>query len=407
MGERGVMSMREKDVRAKKAAIRKEIKERIQAELDARKKEIKRRIRRENIPIEEKREKYSKESHEEKLRLVERAKEEFRARKRMLGLSSEEEPYTGPEGIPHPPSHPPSYEDDEIGQEIDAADAFQILEEDDDAFETGKYQHPGGAFVYSDDEENDERRQYERPISESDIEPFGAEPPEIEPAGEPKVEVEEVPEARSIFYYASNLIIHPVLTLDEFDDYLASRFGLAKVGLFYLVSLLPLILFSIVGDEMGNYMPRGMIGSAISSTVSQQMDPFMIIGQAILNLLVFSFSIAIVNYLVTNQANFLTLVIYFGFVEAVTRIATYTLILLAVFGVIIIAAQPQLVGLIGGLAILLLLAFIVWTFALNMIVLMSAYDYSLAIAFVLSFAANMVRSIIVHIAIKELGLFFF
>jgi hypothetical protein len=406
MEERGVMSMSEKDIRAKKAAIRKEIKERIQAELDVRKKEIKRRIRREDISLEEKREKYRKESHEEKLRLMERAKEEFRARKRMLGLTPEVEPDTGPEAIPHPPSLPESYGSDEINEEIDAADAFQILEEDEEAFETGKYHPAGGAFVYTEDEEDEERRQYERPISESDIEPFGAEPPETEPAAEPEV-AEALPEARSIFYYAANLIIHPVVTLDEFDDYIASRFGLAKVGLFYLVSLLPLILFSMVGDEMGNYMPRGVIGSAISSTVSQQPDPFLIIGQAVLNLLVFSFSIAIINYLVTSQGNFLTLIIYFGFVEAVTRIATYTLILLAVFGVIIIAAQPQLVGIIGGLAILLLIAFIIWTFALNMIVLMSAYDYSLVIAFVLSFAANMVRSIIVHIAIQELGIVFF
>jgi hypothetical protein len=387
-----------KNIKAKKAAIRKEIKERMQAELDDRKREIKSRIKHEDISLEEKREKYRQEAHEEKLQLMERAKEEFRARKRMLGLNTEEEPEADAEEEPYAVS----YEEEEIPQEDQANEQFEILEEDDDLIDAGKYRPPGEAFIYTDDEEEDQRRQYEAPISEGDIAPLGFEAEEERPV-QPEAGPEPDLPQQSIFYYIFNLIPHPVQTLDELDEYMAAPSGLIKLGLFYVISLLPVILFGMAGDAIGEYMPRGVVGAAVDSIASQGMGPFMLVGQTILNLLIFTLSITVVNYLVTSQANFFTLIIYFGFVEAVTRLVTYTFILMAVFGVIAITVQPELIGIIGGVAILLLLAFVIWTFALNMIVLMSAYDYSLFIAFVLAFAANMVRSIISHIAVAELG----
>jgi hypothetical protein len=400
--------MNERDIKAKKAAIRREIKQRMQAELDERKKEIRKRIKRENISVEEKRRKYRQETHEEKLRLMESAKEEFRARKRMLGLSDEPEQavYSSEEDASSSP-HIGVHEGEEMLEDVESSEGFPIAEEENDSLKTPQYSSPDNAFVYSDSEEDDVLHHYAGPISESDIAPFGAHEEAVQPPAPEILPEAEETSSRSIFYYIINLIVHPVQTLDEFDEYLESPLNLVKVGLFYLISLLPVVLFSMFGEGTGTYMPGGLIGTAVSSTLSQQPNALLIIGQPIMNLLVFSFSIAVVNYLVTNKANFFTLVLYFGFVEAVTRIATYTLILMAVFGVLTIAAQPQLTGIIAGLAVLLLLAFIIWTFALNMIVLMSAYGYDLAIAFVLSFVANIVKSIIFHIAARQLGFYGF
>ncbi|UCD59165.1 MAG: hypothetical protein JSV16_08765, partial [Candidatus Hydrogenedentota bacterium] len=107
--------MNGKETRAKRAAIRQEIKERMQRELDECKKEIKERIRREDIPIEEKREKYRREVHEQKLRLIELARAEFRARKRMLGRVPEGDVHEEPLETPLPGA-PSTHEEDQTPQ---------------------------------------------------------------------------------------------------------------------------------------------------------------------------------------------------------------------------------------------------------------------------------------------------
>lgn len=403
--------MNQKDIRAKKSAIRKEIKDRTQTELDKRKKEIKRRIKREDISIEEKRRRYRQEVHEEKLRLMQRAKEEFIARKRMLGLSQEEELGAISEERRYSPSRSASYEEEIIEPGGGATDRFQILEEEDDEIlRPGKYRAPEKGFVYSDysdGEDDSERRRYEAPISESDVEPFEMELSDKAVADEHGLEFEEPTEAKGLFYYVINLFFHPVQALDEFDEYLASPSGLAKVALFYLVSLSPFVLYGMIAGNVSGHMPGGLIGNMVASAAPSQIDPILIVSDEILKLLLYSFSIAVVNYFVAGEGKFLTLTIYFAFVRAVTSLVVYTSVILAVFAVITIAAQPQLAGLVAGVAVMLLVAFIIWTFALNMIVLMSAYGYDLAIAFILSLAASFVSSIVTHIAMKEFGIYLF
>jgi len=391
--------MNEQEIRAKRAAIRREIKKRMQQDLEERKKNIKRRIGRENISVEKKRLKYRREVTEEKHRLMLEAKEEFRARKRMLGLSPDQE--LGREA---------GEELAEAQRPIVEEDLLVFEEEPDESPEAQHGIQPKEAFIYEDKDDTDIRRQYEAPIGTDD-----ALPPEMisrpiasdaaSAAGEGDADVFE---ANSFFYYTINLLLHPVQTLDEFDDYLASRFGIGKVVLFYLVSiLLPMIVFALASDIAFRYLPRGLIGGVIRSGIPAEADFVMFFINTVLRLLIYSFSIAIVNYYATNKANFLTLTIYFAFVEGATRIAIYTLIIVASFGGIAAVAMPQLVGLIGMFILLLFIAFFFWTVALNIIVLMSAYGYDLITAVLLAIGAGIVRDIIIAVASRQLGMWGF
>ncbi len=376
--------MDKRNIREKKAALRREIKESMQRRLDDYKSETKERIGREKIPVEEKRRKYRREVHEEKLRLMDLAKEEFRARKRMLGLVSDEGPserlYEEPA-----PVFPP---EDEEAPRV----------EDLDFSEPPPYIPPEEAFLHSDENEDVLLREYETPISERDALPPGMEPP----AG-PNAGVEETYETNSLLYYIVNLIIHPVQTLDEFDEYLSAPSGLAKVAAFYFISLLPVVLFVLVGASIADKLPGGMAGSLIGSGEFRQPSVVMVVGQTVLNLLVYSLSIAAVNFFVADETNFITLTVYFAFVEGVTRIVTYTLVIVAVIGVVVIVASPQLMGPVAAAVGMLFLALFVWTLALNIIVLMSAYGYGFVGAFFLAIGAFIVRWIFMRVVISQLG----
>jgi hypothetical protein len=377
--------MDERDIREKKAALRREIKEGMQRRLDEYKRETKERIGREKIPVEEKRRKYRREVHEEKLRLMELAKEEFRARKRMLGLISDEGPrerlYEEP--IPVLPS------EHEEGPPVEEELEFS---------EPPPYMPPEEAFVHSDESEGDVVREYEAPIDARDALPPGMEPP----VG-PEVEVEETYETNSLLYYIVNLILHPVQALDEFDEYLASPSGLAKVVAFYFVSLLPVVLFVLLGESIAEHLPGGMAGSLIGSAMLRQAGVMIVVGQTVLNLLLYSLSIAAVNYLVAGEANFITLTVYFAFVEGVTRVVIYTLIILVVIAVVVGLAAPQLLALVGSAIVTLFFAFLIWMIALNIIVLMSAYGYGFVGAFFLAIGALVVRWIFMRVVRSQFG----
>ncbi|MBI4830927.1 MAG: hypothetical protein HY801_05100 [Candidatus Lindowbacteria bacterium] len=406
-----------RDTRGKKAAIRQEIKERMQREFDSRKAEIKARIKREKISVEEKREKYRHEVHEEKLRLMGLAKEEFIARKRMLGLVTEDEPRE--ELFEEPPAIPPWALEEEP----------RPPQEHEDFIQHAPQVRAEEAFVY-DDEEDSDVREFQSPIGETDVMPLAAESVADEPhggrpdAGEPyggqpqsagaepraarksrrraparaRAGAQEIPETRNLFYYIINLIPHPIVTLDEFDDYLATRSGLFKVLLFYFVSLAPVVLFAMVSESIAESMPAGRLGAIVGSGGSQA-DPLMLVGQTVLNLLFNCFCISIVNYFATNNANFFTLAIYFGFVEAVTRVVIYTIVILAAVAALFLIASPEFMAFVGMAAVLLLLAYAVWTFALNMIVLMSAYGYDFLTALLLSLGAQFVMKVVMSVFI--------
>jgi hypothetical protein len=385
--------MNEKEIRSKRAAIRQEIKERMQRELEELKREIKERIAQERIPVEEKRKQYRREVHEEKLRLMELAKEEFRARKRMLGLSPDadlpEEPYDEPfEESPATPA--PPFDDDLPHEEVP------------DFVEHSPGIRPEEAFIYEDKADSDVR-EYEAPIGEADALPFGVEPGPVEAGAPAGMRAEEVVEANNLFHYILYLIIHPVDTLDEFDDYLATPSGLVKVGIFYFASLLPVVLVVFLGETIAEYMPSGIVGTIIGSALSKQIGVTLVVLQTVINLLLYSFSIAIVNYFVTEEANFITLTVYFAFVEAVTRVIIYTLIIVAILGGVAAIALPGLMGLVGMGVALLFISFFFWRLALNIIVLMSAYGYDLFFAFVLAVGAFFVRRIIVGVVASQLG----
>jgi len=381
------MAMSEKELRAKRAAIRKEIKVRMQKELDDRKKEIRNRIKHEDISVEEKREKYRREAHEEKLRLMELAKKEFIARKRMLKKELEQEAEDldeAVEEVPKPPrSIPPWVQEEEM-----------LLQEGDEGRDSQPRIDPEEAFILEDDEEKEEStderealREYESPIGESDaLPPEATWPPAGEPLAAPGAGEEEAPETNNLLYFIINLIFHPIQTLDQFDEYLASPGGIRNVVIFYFVSLSPIAVFVLLVGGASEYMPDGLLGSIAGSIVQRQAGVAIAVGKPVLDLLLYSFSIAIVNYFVTDEANFITLTVYFAFVEAVTRVIIFALVISAVLAAVI---SPPLLGLVA----LLLLAFLGWTIALNVIVLMGAYGHGFLSAFFLAIGAFILRKV--------------
>ncbi len=384
--------MSEKDARAKRQAIRQEIKERMQNELDERKQEIKRRIRRENISVADKREKYRREVREEKLRLMQRAKEEFKARKRMLSVGADEE--HAEDLFEEPPPIP-----DDLVQETARKD------EEAEYFRRTPDASSGKAFIYDEEEDEEEAlRELSSPIGEADAMPPDARRAGSPPEAEYDDEYEEAYSTPSIFHYIVNLVIHPLQTLDEFDDYLASPSGLVKVTLFYLASiLLPLALIAIAPEGINQLLPRGLVGSVVRAAIASQPDPLPLIGRTILNLVLYAFVVAIVNFFVTGEANFLTLLSYFGFVEGVTRCVIYTMVIVISLAALVAYAVPPLMVAIGSAILLLFLAFLIWTFVLNIIVLMSAYDYDFFTALALAVGAGFVQNIILSVLWRYVG----
>jgi len=376
MRKGSVSVMDREDLRTKKVAIRKEIKERMQRELDDRKKEIKKRIKQEDISVEEKRERYRSEAHREKLRLMDMAKSEFKARKRMLGEAAEESIEEVEEDFEDTPDMAPEWQMEEQA----------LMEGDDAPEEPSDGIDPESAFVLEDTTEDREAlRELQSPIGEID-----ALPPEAErwaeSTGVDDQMEEEALETRGLFHFIINLIIHPIQTLDEFDEYIASPGGLMKVAIFYFASLMPMVLFLLVAENIGAVMPGGLMGSVIGSSM-QQPSTVMVLGKTVLDLLLYSFSIAIVNYFVTNEANVITLTTYFAFVEGVTGVIIYTLVVAAILAAVI---APPLLAVVG----LLFLAFLGWRIALNIIVLMCAYGYGIFSAFLLIIGAYVVRKLI-------------
>jgi hypothetical protein len=362
--------MNKKELKAKRAVIRNEIKERMQDELDRRKEEIKRRIKDEDISVEEKREKYRIETQQEKLRLMEVAKREFRARKRMLGEADVE-------------SHEEIEED--------------LVETPGDMLEEGEHEPPDepsdeldpeSAFLQDDDgtEEREALRELESPIGESD-----ALPPEaerwVDKTGVAEAVEEEPAETRGLFYFIVDLIVHPIQALDEFDDYIVTPSGLRNVALFYLASLMPVAIFGFMAQTAGATMPGGTLGSIIQSSMLAHPSIVLHLGKTVLDLVLYSLSIAVVNYFVHDDANIITLTTYFAFVEGVTSVIIYTLVIVSILAVVI--APPLL-----GYVFLLFLAFIVWRIALNIIVLMSAYGYGFFAAIMLAIGAIIARELI-------------
>ncbi|GAB4352671.1 MAG: hypothetical protein Kow0099_36890 [Candidatus Abyssubacteria bacterium] len=363
------------DLKKKRAAVRREIKERMQRELEDRKRRIKERVAQENISVDAKREKYRREVHQEKLLLMERAKEEFRARKRMLGLTPEQEREL--RRLDEPPPLPPEYDDEFVLQ---------------DESETPSFHHmikPEEAFDYS-DESQSALREYQAPIGAGDALPLDMAPLPSGPSAMPQVRFEEEPERKSLFYYMVNLVFHPVQTLDEFDDYLNAPHGIVKVILFYFVSLLPIVVFIIIGEKVTGRIPGGLVWALIGIDKYAQAGAGSTVLFTVLDLLLYSFSIAIVNYFATNEANFVTLTVYFAFVQSVVRIVTYSLIIFVVLAALFATSAPSIVGIV----ILLLLAYFIWGIALNIIVLMSAYGYDLFFAFMLAFFASYVGRVL-------------
>lgn len=409
--------MGKRDIKSKRAAIRLEIKERMQHALDSRKAEIKARIKRESIPVEQKREKYRREVHREKQRLMDLAKEEFIARKKMLGPAGVEEPIE--ESYDEPPPIPPW-----AHEEVD----FQPSEKEPDLIQHQPQVRAEEAFVY-DDEDDSDLVEFQSPIGESDAMPPAELPPDEslenerlahEPrageqsagksargrAGRP-ARIAETAGSKNLFYYILNLIPHPVVTLDEFDDYLATRGGVAKVLLFYFVSLLPVVLFAMAAEGISDYFPGGRVGNIVGA-MGVQAGPLMLVGRTVFNLLFFCLIVSIVNYFATSETHFLTLTVYFAFVEGVTRAVMYTLVILAVIAAVFAIVSPQLMGLVGGIAVLLILSYFVWTIVLDIIVLMSAYGYDFISALLLAIGAVVVRFIFTKIMVAhKIGSFIF
>lgn len=383
-----------REIRSKKAAIRQEIKERMQREFDRRKKEIKKRIKAEKIPVEEKREKYRKAVREEKLSLMELAREEFRARKRMLGLTPEqealEEQYEPAEELPEEP--PPIPLSARAGAE-QPLEEEQMLEEVDDFLERKPRVQADEAFVY-DDEEDSDVREFRKPIDESDaLPPLPDLPPDtaafVMPA--PKV-IEKRVNAHSLLYYIVNLVIHPVQTLDQFGEYLNAPLGQVKVVLFYLVSLIPLAFYTDIAESM----PKDMLGTAASSALAQQSSVAIVIILSVASFLVYSFTIGIVNWFASKEIKLLSQIMYLAFVEGVCRLVIYSLTIFAELGA---EASPLLMGVAG----LLILAFSLWSLALSIIVLMKAAHYGFWGALALVIGGAIVRTVFAAAVIIPLG----
>ena len=386
--------MNAKDIKAKKAAIRREIKERMQRDLEECKKKIKKRIGYENISMEEKRLKYRHEVDREKHRLMLEAKEEFRARKRMLGLSPDqeirEEPQEEPIATPAP----------DVEEELSFSEEDELLEP----------QHgisPKDAFIYDDKGDTDIRREYESPIGTQDAMPPETTPRPIIDSVAPGAEEMDAFETPGLMHYIVNLVFHPVQTLEEFDEYLTSPSGILKVMLFYLVSLLPIVLFVLLGESTLRALGGGVVGSHFDSAMSGQFGITVMVGQTVLKLLLFSLIIAIVNYFVTDKANFLMLTAYFAFVEGVTRVFTYVLILSAVIAGFAAVAATPLMAVIGVGIGLLLIAFLIWTVALSIIVLINVYGYGTSTAILLVLGAIFLRWMTVKIVVDQVGLYIF
>jgi hypothetical protein len=378
--------MEDKDARTKRAAIRREIKERMQKELDRRKKDIKTRLKNEQISVQEKRRRYRSDVKQEKLLLMSLAKEEFRARKRMVGLPTreEEEPFSEPPPIP--PEVLRRYEEQSPPKDE------PVLQHYPDAAK------PGEAFVYEDKEDSD-IRELQTPINASDARPLGTAAEDIDSGkGIPKKQTLVEEEGHGLFHYIINLVIHPIQTMDEFDDYLGTRFGIAKIILFYLVSLLPIMLFLLIGEEIVSRMPHGLLWSFIGANAASEGGSLAAVALPVFDLLFYSLIIAIINYFVANEANFVTLTIYFAFVEAVTRIAVYSFIVLAVFAALMAAVAPQVLVAVG----LLFLAFVIWDISLNIIVLMTAYGYNWFTAISVSFFALIARIVLRNFLLSRL-----
>ena len=392
-------AMDKREIRSKKATIRQEIKSRVQAELDSNKATIKSRIKRENLTIEEKREKYRQEVHEEKLRLMAVAKEEFRARKQMLGLSPEQDVYERPQVEPPPLPEEALYQpkEYEMFEEPDLLEEYDHINIEDEVA-------PEDAFVITDADENDDDTlsAYEGPISEGDALPPEAMPYGREPVAEvvaaPIMEEEESYEAKSLFYYIGNLIFHPAQTMDEFDDYLNSPGGLGKVILFYFISLLPMGIFLAVSKNAFGEMPGGSLLTLVGAKTYLNTGILMGLGSTVFNLLLYSFSIAAVNYFVKHDAKVLTLTLYFAFVRSVTIIVVFSLLIIAVAAISAVAASPQ----VDGIIVLLFIVSFVWVLALDILVLVNVYGYSLFTALLLSlpltvgvaYAGDILRSVI-------------
>ncbi|RJP19146.1 MAG: hypothetical protein C4520_13225 [Candidatus Abyssobacteria bacterium SURF_5] len=369
--------MDEKELQAQRKEIRQQIKERMQRKLDLRKREIKARIKKEKIPLHEKRRKYRREVSEEKLILMSLAKEEFRSRKRELALAQKESA--------DKPAEPSQARLDQAVPQPPADAEFRI--------EHSPGFRPEEAFVYEDKEDSD-AKELQMPIGEADMFPIGESPKaaDEDTAAADKVLVDKE-EGKSFLYHALNLMLHPIRALEEFDDYLNSPAGVVKVGLFYVMSLLPVIGFMLVGEEIVLRMPDGLLWSAIGASMFAQGDIAAVLLNILLGLLLYTSSIAIVNYFFADDANFLTLLVYFGFVEGIARILIYSLVFLAAVAGIMAAVVPQMVVVVA----LLFGAFFIWRACLNIFVLMSAYGYDWYSAILLALGAGYLQNILRNI----------
>jgi hypothetical protein len=137
-------------------------------------------------------------------------------------------------------------------------------------------------------------------------------------------------------------------------------------------------------------MPGGLLWTLIGVQQYATAGAGSTVLFTILDLLLYSFSIAIVNYFATDEANFVTLTVYFAFVQSVVRLVTYSLIIFIVGAALFASSAPSIVGIV----VLLLIAYFIWGVALNIIVLMSAYGYDFFFAWMLAFFASYVGRVL-------------
>jgi hypothetical protein len=379
--------MDESELRAKRLAVREQIQVRLQKQFEERKREIKARIKKEDIPPTEKRRKYRREVHEEKLALMKEAKIEFRARKRMLGLRRNAV-------VEESPSEPPPIPAEYLKQAEKKRESSTTPPEDEFAIDHSPGIRPEEAFIY-DDRTDSDAHEYGRPIDASDMLPFGEVDVDAEAAPAKEISFEEV--GKPLIHYIFNIIIHPVQTLDEFDDYLTAPGGLLKVVLFYLASFLPVVFFTFFGEEIASRLPHGLFWSIIGASMSNQNGFGATLFSQIGGLLLFTSIIAVVNYFFADDANFLTLLVYFSFVDAVTQIIVYTLVATAAFASVVSVIAPVVVGMI----VLLFVVFFFWRLCLNVIVLMNAYGYDWYIAIILAYGAYRVQSVVLMLIFAQ------
>jgi hypothetical protein len=371
-------------MRSKHAAIRREIKERMQAELEERKEEIKRRLKREDISVQEKRERYRREVHSEKLRLMEAAKQEFRARKRMLGEGAEQEDYGRPQEEEYAGAS------DEVGEAPDAAPEWHdeenmLVDDDVGLVDLADEVSPHEAFILeTSEDEREARQEFEGPIDAYDALPPGTEQfGDSPPVFVHDIESSEI-RAPNLFYYVWNLIFHPINTLDEFDDYIAFPVGIRNIAIFYLLSLLPIAIgISLTQSAGASASGEGVAGNILSSGFASPYGVAGAVGGIVLDLIVSTVFVAVFNYLFTSKFNFLTLLTYFAFVNAVSSVVASVAITTVALAAVFI---PPAV--FGSAIILLFISFYIWSFALRLIVLMSAYGYGLFSAFFLNLGAG-------------------